>query len=149
MDLFYNKPPAPAGAKLFDGRPMLFNRLIQPLHLSQDQTGQIARILESYKTVLQKGGTKFIFLPVPCKKTIYSDIAPDQSQSDAFTQFIDALQEDGITTLNLEQAFLDARGQNEDLLLYQLDDSHWNYQAVKITAGLLAPVINQMIPAEK
>jgi alginate O-acetyltransferase complex protein AlgJ len=148
-DLFYGKKPAPAGTRLFDGRPMLFNRLIHRLHLSQDQTEQIARILESYKSVLQSRGIKFIFLPVPCKKTIYYDIAPGQSQSDAFTRFIISLQADGITTINLERAFLDARKEDKGLLLYQLDDSHWNYKAVKITADLLAMVINKMIPAEK
>jgi hypothetical protein len=149
MEFFYDKQPAPAGTKLFGGRPMLFNRLIHRLHLSQDQTEQIARILESYKTVLQSRGIKFIFLPVPCKKTIYYDIAPGQSQSDAFSRFITSLQTDEITTVNLEQAYLHARKENKDLLLYQLDDSHWNYKAVKITADLLALVINDMIPAEK
>jgi alginate O-acetyltransferase complex protein AlgJ len=149
MECFYNKQPAPAGKRLFNGRPILFNRLIHRLNLSQDRTEQIARILESYKAVLQSRGIKFIFLPVPCKKTIYYDIDPDQSQSDAFTRFIISLQADGITTVNLERAFLDARKQNEDLLLYQLDDSHWNYKAVKITAGLLAPIINEMITTER
>jgi alginate O-acetyltransferase complex protein AlgJ len=149
MEFFYKKPPAPAGLKLFDDRPMLFNRLVERLHLSENQTKQIARTLESYNAVLQSRGIKFIFLPVPCKKTIYYDIAPGKFESDAFSRFTTYLQTDGITTVNLEQAFLDARKQNEDLLLYQLDDSHWNYEAVKITAGLLASIINEMIPAEK
>ncbi len=149
MEFFYDKQPAPAGTKLFDGKPMLFNRLIQRLHLSQDQTKQIARMLESYKTVLQSRNIKFIFLPVPCKKSIYYDIAPGESKSDAFTRFITYLQAEGITTVNLEQAFQEARKEKADLLLYQLDDSHWNYEAVKITADLLVPIINEMIPAEK
>lgn len=149
MELFYKRQPAPAGTRLFDGRPMLFNRLIHRLHLSRDQTTQIARILESYKSILQSRGMKFIFLPVPCKKSIYYDIAPGESKSDAFSRFVISLQADGITTVNLEQAFLDARKQNEDLLLYQLDDSHWNYKAVKITAELLAPLINDMIAVER
>jgi len=86
---------------------------------------------------------------VPCKKSIYYDIAPGESKSDAFTRFITSLQADGITTVNLERAFLDARKGNENLLLYQLDDSHWNYEAVKITADLLTPIINETIPAKK
>lgn len=149
-DFFYGKQPAPAGTKLFDGKPMLFNRLIRRLNLSENQTRQIARILESYEKVLQTRGIKFIFLPVPCKKTIYYDIAPDESKSDEFSRFVTSLQTHGITTVNLEQAFLNARKQNEDLLLYQLDDSHWNYEAVKITADLLTPFIKEMMtPAEK
>jgi hypothetical protein len=146
---FYNKKPALAGTRFFDGRPMFFDRLIKRLHLSQDQTGQIARTLESCKAVLQRRGIKFIFLPVPCKKTIYYDIAPGAPESDDFSRFVTYLQANGITTVNLEQAFLNARKQNEDLLLYQLDDPHWNYEAVKITADSLAPLINQMIAVEK
>jgi alginate O-acetyltransferase complex protein AlgJ len=145
----YGRKPAIVGTKQFDGRPMFFSRLKCRLHLSQDQTDQIARMLESYKAVLQSRGIKFIFLPVPCKRAIYYDIAPGETKSDSFSRFIISLQADGVTTVNLEQAFLDARKQNEDLLLYQLDDPHWNYEGVKITADLLAPLINEMIPAEK
>ncbi len=146
---FYNKKPALEGIRLFDGRPIFFDRLIKRLHLSQDQTDQIARTLESCKNVLESRGIKFIFLPVPCKKTIYYDIVPGKSGADDFSRFVTYLQADGITTVNLEKAFLDARKQNEDLLLYQLDDPHWNYEAVKITADSLAPLINQMIAVEK
>jgi len=112
---------------------------------SGDEIRRIVDTLKEYQQVLAERAMRFIFLPVPSKRNIYSDFVSDEQPSTFFADVIVALKAAQIPTVDLQDAFLRARQKNAGLLLYRLDDSHWSPQAVEITAESLTPLIQKTL----
>lgn len=124
-------------------KQMLFNRVtVEKIAdnkdiLPEDIEG-IMEAVNSYKQVFDKRGIRFIFLPIPDKENIYYDYLPiDNVKKPAFlAKLIPRLQSRGVEVIDTDKAFYEAYRQNNSLL-YQTDDIHWNELGVQITADLI------------
>lgn len=93
-----------------------------------DQT--ILRIVEavkSYKDALSKRGIRFIFFPIPNKKTIYGEKVIGERKSDLLNRIIKQLKEEKLEVIDVEKAY-----RQSDQVLYYLYDTHWNAFGVKL-----------------
>jgi alginate O-acetyltransferase complex protein AlgJ len=107
--------------------------------------------IRSYKDLLKAKGIRFIFLPIPNKENIYSDLLPVTRKPQFLSRLISALRASGVETIDTQTAFDETRRsdggrKSGGALLFHLDDSHWNGGGVMITADLLAKAIRQQSP---
>ena len=127
-----------------EDEPFFFRPALQEMTTSMEEVPQIIETLKEYERILAERGTKFIFLPIPGKRTIYSEYVPD-TQNSRFSEIVESIKASGIKTVNLYDAFMQARNRDKSLLLYRLDDSHWSPEAVEITAQSLVSLVQKTI----
>ncbi len=132
------------GRDFSDGNAFFFRPAIQEKTIPRQEIPKLIEILKEYERVLAKRGTRLIFLPIPGKRTIYGEFVPDMGKS-SFAEIVASIKASGIQTVNLYEAFTQARSRDKSLLLYRLDDSHWSPQAVEITAESLAPFVQKIV----
>lgn len=111
--------------------------------VSRQEVDRIIGVIESYKTVLQERGTKFIFLPVPNKENIYYQLLPQGKKPTFLTTLTQGLEAKNIEVINTQAAF-DKAYQQKQLKLYPTDDGHWNAAAVEIASDLLVQMIDSI-----
>lgn len=114
---------------------------------SMRQIEAIAKMLKESSDVLSKKGMRFIFLPVPNKETIYFDCLKT-NKPDFIERLVRRLRELNVEVIDTQAAF-DEAYQKRSMLLYHLDDDHWNADGVKLTADLLEKQIRQGGPAPR
>ena len=84
---------------------------------------------------------RFIFVPVPEKETLfYKDLKT--ARPVFLDQLVFSLRQLGIEVVDTPKAFMEAF-QNEGVLLHHLDDTHWNAEAIRLTADLLRDLIRE------
>lgn len=106
----------------------------------REQFERILEVIKGYDEVLKSKGIRFIFLPIPEKENIYYECLKTRKPI-FLKQLISALKNLGIETVDTQIAFDDAF--RNGVLLYHTNDTHWNENAVKITADLLAKEIEK------
>ena len=143
--LYANFRNSVRGKDFSGGNAFFFGPESAAAGVSKKEMLRMTDTLREYQRVLAERGTRFIFLPVPGKQTIYWDFVSDEQPSTFFSDVIAALKAAQIPTVDLQDAFLRARQKNAGLLLYRLDDSHWSPEAVEITAESLAPLIQKTL----
>ena len=94
-------------------------------------------VILSYKRLFDRWGTRFIFLPIPNKENILYDMLPSRKKPVFVRNLIAALSAAGVETIDTQQAFEEAY-RSHGTTLYQMDDSHWNREGVRLAARLLA-----------
>jgi len=102
-----------------------------------DMSATIQELLNC-QSWLESRGTQMIFMPVPDKGTIYFDDIPDAYRPDinqaqrrnTLANLISEATEAGIITVDLLTVY-EAAHEN-GILLYHLDDTHWNANGVNI-----------------
>ena len=109
------------------------------------QIESIAKILKESSNVLSKKGIRFIFFPVPNKETIYFDCLKT-NKPDFIERLVQRLRELDVEVIDTQAAF-DEAYQKRSILLYHLDDDHWNADGVRLAADLLVKQIRQGGPA--
>ncbi|WP_374441855.1 hypothetical protein [Epilithonimonas sp.] len=87
--------------------------------------------LESYKKYCDSIGSKFIYLPMPNKETIYFDKIPINKQPDYLMKTCRILKQKQIDYYPTVDFYNKFRSQ-DNRMLYQLDDSHWNALACEL-----------------
>jgi len=106
----------------------------------KDQFDKAVQVIKAYDGLLRSKGIRFIFLPIPEKENIYYETL--QTKGPVFLeQLISTLKNLGIETVDTQKAFEDAF--RKGVLLYHTNDTHWNENAVKITAGLIKELIEK------
>ena len=106
----------------------------------KDQFDKAVQVIKTYDQLLRSKGIRFIFLPIPEKENIYYETL--QTKKPVFLeQLISTLKDLGIETVDTQTAFDDAF--RKGVLLYHTNDTHWNENAVKITADLIKELIER------
>jgi alginate O-acetyltransferase complex protein AlgJ len=106
----------------------------------RDKFDEAVQTIKTYNDLLRSQGIRFIFLPIPEKENIYYEYL--QTKKPVFLeQLISTLKKSGIETVDTQKAFDDAF--RKGVLLYYPNDTHWNENAVKITADLVKELIEK------
>lgn len=100
---------------------------------------------------LSTRGSELIFMPIPNKESIYFDdipheFRPEMSYDERRTFLADLIIEAnraGITTVDLLTPYEQAR--EGGIIMYHLDDTHWNTIGVQIAVDELRQIINAEI----
>jgi hypothetical protein len=104
----------------------------------KDRFDKAVEVIKTYDELLRSKGIRFIFLPIPEKENIYYEYL--HTKRPVFLeQLISTLKNLGIETVDTQKPFEDAF--RKGLLLYHTNDTHWNENAVRITADLLQDLI--------
>jgi len=110
--------------------------------VSDENFRKAIKTIEAYDYVLKKEGIRFIFLPIPNKENIYHEYLPNSRRPVFLGQLIQELKSRNIETVDTQRAFEDEY-QNHSMLLYFLDDSHWNPKGVKLAADFTIKLIER------
>lgn len=125
-----------------DGNKMLF--LQGPtanIAVSEGTIKKIITILNSYNQICKARKIRFIFLPIPNKENIYYDQLPIKNKPDFLKRLIKQLKEASIEVIDTQTAFDQTRN-SHDVILFNIDDSHWNANAVNLTADLIKKTLS-------
>ena len=85
-------------------------------------------------------GAEFLFIPMPNKATVYYDYVPFKKQPDFVLKLDSMLRAENVSTINTLQLYNNYR-KSHNKLLYHLDDTHWNANAVKLVSKEIADKI--------
>ena len=100
-------------------------------------------LLETTHRELQTTSTRFIYLPIPNKETLYSRYHPNAMDDRAYQQLLRTAQNLNIEVVNTLQLLQTVDG---EALTYHLDDSHWNAEGVHRVAQALQLLIQNDAP---
>jgi hypothetical protein len=100
--------------------------------------------IESYKKYSDSIGSKFLYLPMPNKESVYYDKIPLQKQPDYLFKLGNILKKKNIPYYPTLEFYNEFR-KKDNRMLYQYDDSHWNALACE----LIAKELIKKIEAEK
>lgn len=109
--------------------------------VSQEKLDRAIQVIRSYRGVAESRGIRFIFLPIPNKENIFYECLGTRRPV-FLEQLISQLKRHGVETVDTQRAF-ERASQKEKVLLYHTDDTHWNGNAVRITAGLIKELIQK------
>jgi hypothetical protein len=108
--------------------------------VSNEQFDKAIHILKIYDEMLKRKGIRFIFLAIPEKENIYHEYL--RTKRPVFLEgLVCELKRMKIETVDTQKAFEEAF--QREVLLYNTDDTHWNANAVRITADLLEELIKK------
>jgi lysophospholipase L1-like esterase len=109
--------------------------------VTKEQRQRAGRMIRTYMERFKGIGMRFIFLPIPNKESIYHEYLPGAGRPVFLEQLVSELNDQGVEAINTQKTFEDAfqRG----VPLYLRDDTHWNAEAVQITAELVEAKIRQ------
>ncbi len=97
---------------------------------------EIARALKKYSDELKLRGTRFVFLPVPNKETVYWQLIPGKPEPVFMKTLLQKLKEAGVEAVDFYAALADDYSKT-GRFLYHADDTHWNPEGVRLAASLL------------
>ena len=103
------------------------------------------QLLKTTQRELQTTSTRFIYLPVPNKETLYSRYHPNALDDRAYQQLLRTAQNLHIEVVNTLELLQTAEG---EALTYHLDDSHWNAEGVRRVAQALQRLIQNDAPIQ-
>lgn len=113
------------------------------VNMVQDFTTDLKRTTDnvvSYKEYCDSLGIEFIFIPMPNKETVYFEFVPYKVQPGYILKLDSMLQVESVKTINPLKLYNDYRKSNDELL-YHLDDTHWNSNAIRIVSEEIAKMI--------
>ncbi|MBT3784903.1 hypothetical protein HOF92_07990 [bacterium] len=102
---------------------------------SESQLDAIVWNLKTWQQQAKKRGMRFLFLAVPNKASVYTDLASIQ-YSEFLPLLYKSLQKEGIKVVQLLAPFRES-----SRILYHGTDTHWNQQGVSLAAKLTASAI--------
>jgi hypothetical protein len=109
--------------------------------IPEEKLNQAIQTIKSYHDLFKRKGIRFIFLAIPDKETIFYESLGIPKP--VFLQKLTArLKQLEVEIVDAQPVFEKAV-QEDSVLLYQMDDTHWNGQGVRITADLLIRVIEE------
>ena len=107
----------------------------------KEKLDKAIQVIRSYNDAVKSRGIRFIFLPIPNKENIFYEYL--ETRRPVFLErLISELKSHGIETIDTQKAFEEVF-RKKKVLLYHTDDTHWNGNAVRIAADLLAEVIEK------
>ena len=109
--------------------------------VSEETLDKTVQIIKIYSDAVKSRGIRFIFLPIPEKENIFCELLRTRKPT-FLERLISELRREGVETIDTQKAFEQAFHKN-GVLLYHTDDTHWNANAVKITAELIAKILQE------
>jgi hypothetical protein len=109
--------------------------------VSQEKLDKAVQVIGSYNDAVKSRGIRFIFLPIPNKENIFYEYL-ETARPVFLEQLISELKNRGIETIDTQRTFEEVFQKNK-VLLYHTDDTHWNGNAIKITAALIRELIEK------
>ncbi len=103
-------------------------------------------VIKEYNDYFSNKNIRFIFLPIPDKESIYSTQLPEEYKeyreyNNYLPKLITELKKENIEVIDIYASFTN----KNDSMFYHLDDTHWNYNAVKLTSNISLEIINNPI----
>ncbi len=109
--------------------------------ISKEVLDKTVRIIKNYNDAVKSRGIRFVFLPIPEKENIFWELLGTKKPT-FLERLISELKREGVETIDTQTAF-DQAFQKNGVLLYHTDDTHWNADAVRITADLIAMALQE------
>jgi hypothetical protein len=109
--------------------------------ISQEKLDRAIQVIRSYNDAVKSRGIRLIFLPIPNKENIFYEYL-GTARPVFLEQLISELKRHGVETIDTQRVFEEAFQKNR-VLLYHTDDTHWNGNAIHITAGLIKELIEK------
>ncbi len=106
------------------------------------QLARSVEVITSYNNLFKGMGIRFVFLPIPNKENIYYDLLPSKKKPVFVNRLTETLERAGVEVVDLQKSF-DEIYREKGPILYQIDDSHWSGEGVKIAARLLADLMSR------
>jgi hypothetical protein len=139
----------PPNAIVVDGEWALVETLAEQRLFETPEQRELDRVVENiarFAAIMQERGTAFVFCPIPGSGSIYTELFPPEDRARvAEPSFLQLLRERvaarGIRVIDLETPFKRERSP----YLYLRDDTHWTPRTVELTAGIVAPVIRDLL----
>lgn len=136
------------------GRPVLFYRYALDAMrwpTSVRDVDRVVWVLQELQAFCREKDVELVVLLIPDKEQVYRNLIPFTYRSDVDTPIPasclwaieSGLQTSGIPCVNLIGPFREKA--KEDVLLYWLDDTHWNPEGIQIAAELLWETIAPML----
>jgi alginate O-acetyltransferase complex protein AlgJ len=97
-------------------------------------------IIVSYKEYCDSLGIEFLFIPMPNKATVYYEFVPYKEQPGYILKLDSMLRAENVKTINSLKLYNDYRKLSDELL-YHLDDTHWNSNAISLVSEEIAKTI--------
>jgi len=113
------------------------------LNPSQEWMNTNINSLESYKKYCDSMGSKFLYLPMPNKETVYFDKIPVEKQPDYLFKLGNILKQKNIPYYPTIEFYNNFR-KKDNRMLYQYDDSHWNAFACNLMSGEILKTIEHI-----
>lgn len=108
--------------------------------VEKSKLDQAIHTIKIYHDIMKSKGIRFIFLPIPEKENIYYEYL--HTKRPVFLEkLISGLKDLGVETIDTQTAFENAFRQG--VLLYHPDDTHWNENAIRITADLIEKTLRK------
>jgi alginate O-acetyltransferase complex protein AlgJ len=101
-----------------------------------------------YQAALLRRNIHFIFLAVPNKESVYFDCLKNMKEPKYLTKIIKGLKKRKVNALDLQTEFLKA-SRITGSFLYQVDDTHWNRDGVRLAADLIVRQIESSLKTRK
>lgn len=129
------------GIKGVENSNMYFFQGANQKHEAMDLANTVNAIVD-YKKYCDSLGISFIFLPMPDKESVYYEYVPFDVQPDYLFKLDSLLKIEGVSTINTLKIYNDYRKIYKNLL-YHLDDTHWNSNAVELVSREILGILNQ------
>jgi hypothetical protein len=114
---------------------------------SEKEITRIADVLEGYKHALEARGIRFVFMPIPNKENIYYQLLPSRKKPDFLPRLMAELRQREVDVIDTQSTF-EHLYHKEKVLLYPVDDAHWNHTAVEAAASMLAQHLRNGKPGQ-
>lgn len=104
--------------------------------VSQEKQDKAIQVSRSYNDAVKHRGIRFIFLPLPNKENILNEYL-ETKKPIFLEQWTSGLKRHGIETIDTQKPFEEVFEENK-VLLYHTDDTHWNANGVELKVELIS-----------
>ncbi len=125
----------------YNPKMFFLNGINQEYHYKE--LDNVVSTLSTYKKYCDSIGVDFLFIPMPNKETVYYKNVPFKNQPNYLLKLDSLLNLKGITKINTLDVFNNYVRKNSGDYLYQLDDTHWNSNGVKLIADEISKFVKK------
>jgi alginate O-acetyltransferase complex protein AlgJ len=111
------------------------------------------KAIVDFRDQLASRGIDLIVMPVPIKPTVYADRFSSRYESRAgvvqnpsFEAFLERLEREGVTCLDVAPLLAEAKSAAPDRPLYLKTDTHWTPEGMELAATALARLARSTVP---
>ncbi len=122
---------------------LFFKAALDARTLNLNNFNETISVIKEYNNYFSDKNIRFIFLPIPDKESVYSAQLPEEYKEyrkydNYLPKLITELKKENIEVVDIYIPFTN----KNDFIFYNLDDTHWNYNAVKLTSNIVLEMIN-------
>ena len=151
--LFYRKDIDSLTGHGFLGSAVLARRAAGGSELVAPPQPDPIKAIVDFRDQLASRGIDLIVMPVPIKPTVYADRFSSRYESRAgvvqnpsFEAFLERLEREGVTCLDVAPLLAEAKSAAPDRPLYLKTDTHWTPKGMELAATALASLARSTVP---